>query len=128
MVDGGKNDMKIESVAQLCVEYWKLAAATEKALSGVLASDGKRLEAQLKFSKRQLDVLLQDLGLRLVDFSGERFHPGLAVSVDNSGDFEEDEALVVGKTIEPTVMSDMTVIRLGRVIVAPVEPVEQEEE
>ena len=125
MVDGGKNDMKIESVAQLCVEYWKLAAATEKALSGVLASDGKRLEAQLKFSKRQLDVLLQDLGLRLVDFSGERFHPGLAVSVDNSGDFEEDEALVVGKTIEPTVMSDMTVIRLVRVIVA---PVEQEEE
>ena len=125
MVDGGKNDMKIESVAQLFVEYWKLAAATEKALSGVLASDGKRLEAQLKFSKRQLDVLLQDLGLRLVDFSGERFHPGLAVSVDNPGDFEEDEALVVGKTIEPTVMSDMTVIRLGRVIVA---PVEQEEE
>lgn len=114
-----------EPVAQLCVEYWKLVAATEKALSGVLASDGKRLEAQLKFSKRQLDVLLQDLGLRLVDFSGERFHPGLAVSVDNSGDFEEDEALVVGKTIEPTVMSDMTVIRLGRVIVA---PVEQEEE
>jgi len=125
MVDGGKNNMKIESIAQLCVEFWKLAAVTEKALHGVLASDGKRLEAQLKFSKRQLDVLLQDLGLRLVDFSGERFHPGLAVSVDNPGDFEEDEALVVGKTIEPTVMSDMTVIRLGRVIVA---PVEQEEE
>jgi hypothetical protein len=125
MVNGGKNDVKIESVAQLCVEYWKLAAATEKALNGALSSNGKRLEAQLKFSKRQLDVLLQDLGLRLVDFSGERFHPGLAVSVDNPGDFEEDEALVVGKTIEPTVMSDMSVIRLGRVIVA---PVEQEEE
>lgn len=125
MVNGGKNDVKIESVAQLCVEYWKLAAATEKALNGALSSNGKRLEAQLKFSKRQLDVVLQDLGLRLVDFSGERFHPGLAVSVDNPGDFEEDEALVVGKTIEPTVMSDMSVIRLGRVIVA---PVEQEEE
>lgn len=125
MVKSRKNELNIESVAQLCVEYWKLAAATEKALRGVLASDGKRLEAQLKFSKRQLDVLLQDLGLRLVDFSGERFHPGLAVSVDNPGDFEENEALVVGNTIEPTVMSDMTVIRLGRVIVV---PVEQEEE
>lgn len=113
------------TVASLCVEYWKLARTIEKALSGVLSKDGKRLEAQLKFSKRQLEVLLQDLGLRLVDFSGERFHPGLAVSVDNPGDFEEDQALVVGKTIEPTVMSDMTVIRLGRVIIA---PVEQEEE
>ncbi len=112
-------------IAQLCVEYWKLARATEKALDSILSKDGIRLEAQLKFSKRQLDVLLQDLGLRLVDFSGERFHPGLAVSVDNPSDYEEDEALVVGKTLEPTVMSDMTVIRLGRVIVA---PVEQEEE
>lgn len=125
MVKGGKNDMNIESVAQLCVEYWKLAAATEKALNSVITGDRKRLEAQLKFSKRQLDVLLQDLGLRLVDFSGERFHPGLAVSVDNPSDYEEDVLLVVGKTLEPTVISDMTVIRLGRVIVA---PVEQEEE
>lgn len=119
MVNGGKKEINIESVALLCVEYWKLAAATEKALRGILASDGKRLEAQLKFSRRQLDVLLQDLELRLVDFSGERFHPGLAVSVDNPGDYEEDEKLVVGKTLEPTVMSDMTVIRLGRVILAP---------
>lgn len=125
MVKGGTNDMNIESVAHLCVEYWKLAAATEKALNGALSSDGKRLEAQLKFSKRQLEVLLQELGLRLVDFSGELFHPGLAISVDNPGDYEEDEVLVVGKTLEPTVMSDMTVIRLGRVIVA---PAKQEEE
>ena len=125
MVKGRKAGTDNESVAQLCVEYWKLVAATEKALYGVLSKDGKRLAAQLKFSKRQFDVLLQDLGLRLVDFSGERFHPGLAVSVDNSADYEEDEALVVSKTLEPTVMSDMTVIRFGRVIVA---PVEQEEE
>lgn len=116
-----KANINIESVAQLCVEYWKLATVTEKVLNGVLANEGKRLEAQLKFSKRQLDVLLQDLGLRLVDFSGERFHPGLAVSVDNPSDYEEDEELVVGKTLEPTVMLDMTVIRLGRVIVAPIE-------
>ena len=112
-------------VAQLCVEYWKLARATEKALNGVLSRDGKRLEAQLKFSKRQLDVLLHDLGLRLVDFSGERFHPGLAVSADNLGDYEEDEVLVVGQTIEPTIMAEMTVIRLGRVIVMPVEQREE---
>ena len=115
----------LEIVAQLCVEYWKLLAATEKALNGSFSKDGKRLEAQLKFSKRQLNVLLQELGIRLVDFSGERFHPGLAVSVDNLGDHENEDALVISKTLEPTVMSDMTVIRPGRVIVA---PVEQEEE
>ena len=125
MVNAGQIDLDIESIAQLCVEYWKLAAATEKALSGLAPKNGKRLEAQLKFSKRQLDVLLQKMGLRLVDFAGERFHPGLAVSVDNPGDHGDEDDLVIGKTLEPTVMSDMTVIRLGRVIVA---PFEQEEE
>jgi hypothetical protein len=119
MVNDRKVHMNVDGVAQLCVEYWKLVAATEKALSGVLGRDGKRLEGQLKYSKRQLDVILQELGLRLVDFSGERFHPGLAVSVDNPADHDDDEALVVNKTLEPTVMSNMTVVRLGRVIVAP---------
>lgn len=120
-----ENLLNIVSVAQLCVEYWKLLMVTEKVLNSTVANNTKRIESQLKFSKRQLDVLLQDLGLRLVDFSGERFHPGLAVSVDNPGDYEEDEKLTVSKTLEPTVMADMTVIRLGRVIVA---PVVQEEE
>jgi hypothetical protein len=87
--------------------------------------EGKRLAGQLKFSKRQLDVLMQKLGLRLVDFVGERFHPGLAVSVENPSDFGDEVALVIDRTLEPTVMSDMTKIRLGRVIVAPVEKEEE---
>lgn len=119
MVSDKKIPNNVETVAQLCVDFWKLIAATEKALAGVLSKDGKRLEAQLKFSKRQLDVILQELGLRLVDFYGERFHPGLAVSVDNPAEYSEDEALVVSKTLEPTIMYDMTVVRLGRIIVAP---------
>ena len=124
MVKTTERSLNPASVAQLCVEYWKLAATTEKVLSVLAGKDSKRLEAQLKFSKRQLEVLLQDLNLRLVDFAGEHFHPGLAVSVDNPSDYGEGD-LIVSKTIEPTVMSDMTIIRLGRVIVA---PVEQEEE
>jgi len=124
-MNSNQSPLRPDLVAQLCVEYWKLTRATEKALNSVLSREGKRLEAQLKFSQRQLDVILQELGLRLVDFSGERFHPGLAVSVDNPADYGEDDALIVSKTLEPTIMSEMTVIRLGRVIVA---PVEQEEE
>jgi len=125
MVDKRKMPINVESVAKLCVEYWKLMAVTEKALSGVQAKDGKRLEAQLKFSKRQLDVILQDLGLRLVDFSGERFHPGLAVSVDNPAEHDDEEVLMISKTLEPTVMSDMTIVKRGRVIVAPAQNEEE---
>jgi hypothetical protein len=124
MVKTTKLSLDPVTVAQLCVEYWKLAATTEKALNILAEKESKRLEAQLKFSKRQLDVLLQNLDLRLVDFAGEHFHPGLAVSVDNPSDYDE-ENLIISKTIEPAVMSDMTIIRLGRVIVAPFEQNEE---
>lgn len=125
MVDKGEMSIEIESLAQLCVEYWKLMVVMEKALAKVQEKDGKRLEAQLKFSKRQLDVILQDLGLRLVDVSGERFHPGLAVSVDNPAQHEDEEVLMISQTLEPTVMSGMTILRRGRVIVAPVQNEEE---
>lgn len=125
MVNQRNTEISPEAVAQLCVEYWKLSAATERALAILENKDGKRLEAQLKYSKRQLEVILQDLGLRLVDFCGERYYAGLAVSVDNPPDHDEEEELIIKKTLEPTVMSDMTVLRLGRVIV---EPTQQEKE
>lgn len=114
-----------EIIAQLCQEYWKLASATEKAAELLPEKEAKRLSGQLKFSMRQLDVLMEKMGLRLVDFAGEPFHVGLSASVENAGDYSEDEVLVIDRTLEPTVMSGMTKIRLGRVIVG---SVEQEEE
>lgn len=119
MVNQRNSEVSPEAVAQLCVEYWKLSAATERALAVLEDKNGKRLQAQLKYSKRQLEVILQELGLRLVDFHGELYHAGLAVSVDNPADHDEDEELIISKTLEPTVMSEMTVLRLGRVIVGP---------
>ncbi len=121
----GNCQRALETIAQLCVEYWKLSAVTEKALGTLESKDRKRLQAQLKFSKRQLELILKELGLRLIDFCGEHYHPGLAISVDNLADHNEDEQLVISKTLEPTVMSNMKVIRLGRAIIAPVQKEEE---
>ena len=110
----------LEFVAQLCQEYWKLAVATERAVEQMPERAGRRLTGRVTFSKRQLDVLMQEMKLRFVDFAGEQFYPGLAVSIDNVTDYKDEESLVISKTLEPTVMSDMVVIRLGRATVAPV--------
>ena len=115
----------LEFVAQLCQEYWKLTVATERATKQMSEKDGRRLTGRVMFSKRQLDVLMQKINLRFVDFTDELIHPGLAVVIDNPTDYKDEEELVINKTLEPTVMSDMTVIRLGRVIV---EPARQEKE
>lgn len=117
MVISSTNGLPSDVVAQLCVEFWKLAKATRKATQQLPEGESRRLEGQLNFSDRQLSMIVEHLGFRLVEFDGEVFHAGLAASADNVGDYSDDVDLVVSKTLEPTVMADMKVVRLGRVIV-----------
>lgn len=119
MVSSPPSSMNSETVAQLCVEFWKLSNATRKAIERLPESESRRLKGQLNFSDRQLTMLVDQLGLKLIDFEAEVFHAGLATSADNAGDFPDETDLLVSKTLEPTVMADMKVIRLGRVLVDP---------
>lgn len=123
MVERMKNSFeasfKPETVAQLCVEFWKLSNATKKAIERLPEGEGRRLKGQLNYSDRQLATLVDQLGLKLIDFVAEVFHAGLATSADNAGDFPDEADLIVSKTLEPTVMADMKVVRLGRVLVEP---------
>lgn len=119
MVSSPPMSMNAESVAQLCVEFWKLSNATKKAIERLPESESRRLKGQLNFSDRQLAMLVDQLGLKLIDFETEGFHAGLATSADNAGDYPDETDLIVSKTLEPTVMADMKVIRLGRVLVEP---------
>lgn len=111
---------KPETVAHLCVEFWKLSSATRKAIERLPDKESRRLTGQLNFSDRQLKMLVDQLGLKLIEFETEIFHTGLATSADNAGDYPDETDLVVSKTLEPTVMADMKVVRLGRVLVEPV--------
>lgn len=119
MVSSPPSSMNSETVAQLCVEFWKLSNATRKAIERLPESESRRLKGQLNFSDRQLTMLVDQLGLKLIDFEAEVFHAGLATSADNADDFPDETDLLVSKTLEPTVMADMKVIRLGRVLVEP---------
>jgi hypothetical protein len=119
MVTSSTIQFDAEIVAHLCVEYWKLAKAARKAVDRLPETESRRLEGQLNFSDRQLLVIVDNLGLKLIEFEGETFHSGLAVSADNVGDYSDDLELVITKTLEPTVVADMRVIRMGRVIVQP---------
>lgn len=119
MNNSGEGSLQPDAVAQLCVEFWKLSNATRKAIERLPDTESRRLEGQLNFSGRQLTMLVDQLGFKLIEFENEVFHAGLAASADNAGDYSDDVDLVVSKTIEPAIMVDMKVIRLGRVLIEP---------
>jgi hypothetical protein len=106
-----------ELIARLCVEYWKLARASQRAAGQLPEKDGKRLAAQVKFSDLQLSTIAGHMGLNVVSFDGESFTAGMPASADNGEDYSEDDDLVVVKTIEPAIVRDMKVIYKGRVLV-----------
>lgn len=116
-----------ELVARLCVEYWKLVRASQRAAQQLPDKDGKRMTAQVKFSDLQLATISGQLGFNLVSFDGEHFSVGMPASADNGADFSQDEDLVVTKTIEPAVVREMKVVHKGRVLVAGRSDEEQEE-
>lgn len=118
VVDSIKSsNVEPELVARLCVEYWKLARASQRAAGQLLEKDGKRLAAQVKFSDLQLSTIAGQMGLNVVSFDGESFTVGMPASADNGEDYGEDDDLVVVKTIEPAIVRDMKVIHKGRVLV-----------
>jgi hypothetical protein len=116
-----------ELVARLCVEYWKLVRASQRAAQQLSEKDGKRIAAQVRFSDLQLTTISGQLGLNLISFDGETFAVGMPASADNGDDFSEDDDLVVTKTVEPAVVRDMKVVYKGRVLVARRGDEEQEE-
>lgn len=121
MVAVNESNFPPEVVALLCVEFWKLAQSSSRAIEIVPDGKARKLAGQVKFSKRQLTTLMDQLGLNLVEFEGEEFHSGLSASADNAEDYDDDTALIVTKTLEPTIMQDMSIVRTGRVLVEPKE-------
>lgn len=119
MVNDPNSRASLDVVAEICVEYWKLARAASKAIDHLGGSQGGRLSAQIKYSERQLSVLCSKLDLKLICFEGEEVHAGISASADNEDEFSSEMELIVTKTLEPAVVRDMSVLRNGRVLVAP---------
>lgn len=118
MVSEARQGFDEATVAGLAVEYWKLVRTSVKMAGMLSEAEARRFEGQLRFSARQLEVIMAGLGARLVEFDGEPYEDGIAAAADNSDEFDPGAALVVERTLEPAVVRDMRVLRRGRVLVS----------
>ena len=94
----------------------RLLRAFERTIDRLPYEHVAKTTAQLRFSAGKLDSLLNEGGLKLVTFDGQRFEPNLPASALNAEDFVEGEQLIVETTVEPAVVENMTVLLLGKVV------------
>lgn len=106
----------IQALAALAIENWKLQSTLRRAIAELPEEKRARLEAQLRYSRGQLERILTEADLRLATFDGEQFSAELPVSPINAEDVAGTEITFVEQTLEPTVLAGGSVVRVGRVL------------
>jgi hypothetical protein len=106
------------TLAQLAVEYWKLLRIVERAIEAAPAGAKERLASQARYSAARLDTLLTDQNMSVQGFDGMDFEVNLPASPINGDDFPKAAGVVVERTLEPAVISNMGVVIMGKVFLA----------
>lgn len=102
----------VSVLAETASEAWQLGRIAARAASRMsLVSAQPFVNGYRWFHQRMEEALLQ-LGIQAIDFSGEPYSPGLPLNVLNAHECEGD-ALCVAQMIEPVIMVQGSVWRLG---------------
>ena len=105
----------LDDLADLAVGVWKLERVTDRVLvrMSFLAAGPFANAARWYFS--QMDAAFSCADVRAVDFTLERYSPGLPVKALNAHECEGD-CLRIAQTVEPVIMAGGGVWRMGSVM------------
>jgi hypothetical protein len=106
------------SLAQLAVEYWKLLRTVERAIEVVPENARERIASQARYASARLTALLMEHKMSLQAFDGLDFEVNLPASAINGDEFQNEKPSIIERTLEPAVISDMRVVRMGKVFLA----------
>lgn len=109
VTDGVEADALIE----LAVESWRLSRQFIRSLDLREASIAQRQSGQIRYFQKRLDDILSRQGFRIINLEGQPYEAGSAVTGLNSGDFSSEDQLVIEQMIEPTIMDEQGIRRLG---------------
>jgi hypothetical protein len=104
------------ALLSLAVEGWRFTRAYLRLISKLDAGDQNRFASQYRYFKKQLEDKLGDVGFRLVNIEGLPFDPGMAATAINISDFFPKDKLIVDQMLEPIIMSETGVVKMGTVL------------
>lgn len=105
-----------KALVRVASESWRLLKTVQRVQLALDADPQRRLAGRISFFERTLQEELDGIGLKLVDFTGQRFGPEIAASAINAEEFDASDELIVDQTVEPAVVGPDGLIRSGTVI------------
>lgn len=106
----------LDSLISIAFEFFRFKAIFERLLSKLDFDEQAKYLKQYSWFSKKVERALESAHIKVLDFQGKLYDPGMAVSTLNIDDFNKDDQLFVVQTIEPTILIDDTVYRIGTVL------------
>lgn len=110
------NDPIKNSLLSLAIEGWRFTRAYLRLISKLDAGEQNRFVSQCRYFQKQVEDQLGIAGYKLVNIEGHPFDPGMAATAINLSDFLPEDKLIVEQMLEPIIMSENGVVKMGTVI------------
>lgn len=112
----GSGDATIEALLAIAVESWRFSRSFTRLVARLDGGEQARFLSQQRYFQKQLEDQLRIAGFRLVDLEGQPFDAGMAATAINLADFQTGDELVVDQMLEPVIMGNDGLARMGTVI------------
>ena len=107
----------------ICIasEFFRFQSVYEKAINRIDMDERNKYISQFSWFSKKVIKALDESNIKIINLEGQIYDPGMAVTPINIDDFETDEGLYVMKTIEPIIMKEEKVVKIGTVILGRIE-------
>ena len=104
-----------EALIAISFESWRMYKMLGRVLQKLEEQERRRFQNRVDWYIKQVQSSLELAGLKLVNVEDHQYEPGMAVTPLNLEDFEPGVKLAVEHMIEPIIMGETGVVRLGTV-------------
>lgn len=98
---------------RVATDSWRFSRSFLGLVRTLDPKDQNRHLASMRFFQRQLTDALRELGYEFAEIEGQRFDPGLPITVLNLSEFQADDLLMIDQVLEPVILRNGAVVKTG---------------
>jgi hypothetical protein len=112
------NEVAQTAVADFIVEEYRFIKSYMSAVNKLFPEERQKYYSAFNFHMDKINEIAERVGVGINDFEGKDYDDGLPITPLNMDEFTKEDELIIGQTIEPTVVNSLngSVIRQGSVI------------
>jgi len=106
----------LDSLISIAFEFFRFQDVFEKMLGKLDYDEQLKYRNQYSWFSKKVDRALESAQIKVLNLQGKLYDPGMAVSPLNIDDFNKGDQLYIVQMIEPTILQNDAVYRIGTVV------------